>query len=91
MDIVFSKYLYEITSGENEGLYDGNVTGALSELLASSYGNELMQQFIREAMSNENGGSSSLVVNSVSGIKTEKATTFNGKNLGPNTTSFYYD
>lgn len=82
MDIVFSKYLYEITSGENKGLYDGNVTGALSELLASSYGNELMQQFIREAMSNENGGSSSLVVNSVSGIKTEKATTFNGKNLG---------
>lgn len=81
MNVVFSSYLYEITDGENKGYYDGNTTGSLSELLDSSYGNELMQKFIREAMSKKYEGKD-LTVNSISGIKTEKATTFKGKNLG---------
>lgn len=81
MNVVFSSYLYEITDGENKGYYDGNTTGSLSELLDSSYGNELIQQFIREARSADYAGKE-LTVNSISGIKTEKATTFKGKDLG---------
>lgn len=81
INVVFSSYLCEITDDENKGYYDGNTTGSLSELLDSSYGNELMQKFIREAMGNKYEGKD-LTVNSISGIKTEKATTFKDKDLG---------
>lgn len=82
VELVFSKYFLET---DEAGIYDGYGSGMLTEILQQwTVGGDVMREFINDEMSK--GAASlpdgELAVKDISGIKTRKASEFNGKQLG---------
>ncbi len=77
VDFVFENYFKKVN-----GIYQGQATGMLSSILQSSFSADILTAFIRDEMSHNSTGSEGMPIKSISGITTDKVTSFKGKDLG---------